>query len=112
MKAIVYKKETHEVQYVISNCVLKREDHIEGDEISICGLNLNIYDYVVVDNGSTEINVGDVIDVDSVVDKKVEALKTDEQKRIEELEAENMMNMLALVELHKLILSLGGGSND
>jgi hypothetical protein len=31
------------------------------------------------------------------------------EERIAELEAENLMNMLALVELHGLILSMGGG---
>lgn|SRR5690554_5377609 len=84
MIAIVFNKDSKIVTHVINNCIFRKIDHIEGDEISICGLNFNVYDCVAVED--TEVIVGDIINLDGIVDLKNQMLQSPEQKKIEQLE--------------------------
>src|SRR5690625_344087 len=59
------------------------------------------------------------LDGDSIREKTQEELDAEEEarpkpppSRIEMLEQENLMNMLALAELHEQLLALRGGDND
>ena len=103
MKAVIFQKDDHVIKYIINNCRVFSPDHIEGDEMAVCGLNLNRFDYVIVDD-EVEAEEGQTMSLESFHDYKAELLETPEQKiarlqeELKQSQTEQAELLLALVQ--------------